>query len=618
MSNSRAAPLFQVYLNGQLADGLRVLRVEESVNGSRLDFAEIELDWNQGFADVHDFTLPTGDDYIEIFRVIGATPVPVHFGKPTVVQPLLGPGGSGMRLISRIEQFHFGRPFDGAFEWNPTKKTATETGLDLRINPEIDGRMEGNRHPNKKETLGDYYYVLDPESTRTAASRTLQGVDDVPEVWTLTELIVYLCGSLNGSENNIRNPTRDELALVIDDNATPIRDFAIRFGDYLPTILDSLLTPRGYRWCVDKLGLGDRKIRIIRRNHGNVVHFPHQRSGANFDETLTQTESSGVRFDKSKLANSVTVRGHFCQVEFTAELQRAWPTHQDSLTSDELLWSEILDWDNALSDLRPVWRKWVLNEAGDYNDLRSDITEAFDMKPLFGDTLDMPRRRRLLPTLTLGKDGAPIGQVRGVFVEISDPNSEGAWIPLQASGCQLLRREAGIMFTGERIPNELRMQGEDAKLRVTATLQADFRVQGVAPRRATSPQADEAALIVVNDRQFQWRTVGATSQFQSDVQAKTRKSLERDDRAAIQAYAEDLREQFDVAAVNGQVTLEGTDHTNYKLGDLVTGISGRNISFSGSPLAGGLQFPQIAAIGYDVQRQRTTIALERPRRAIRV
>ena len=95
-----------------------------------------------------------------------------------------------------------------------------------------------------------------------------------------------------------------------------------------------------------------------------------------------------------------------------------------------------------------VYRKWVLNEAGDYSGSPWNAGPAYDFGPLFGDA-SMPRRRPLLPTIST--DAA--GESCGVYVEVS--YDAGASYARYAGPVSVLRDECGIYLSSDQLPPEL-------------------------------------------------------------------------------------------------------------------------------------------------------------------
>lgn len=608
---SRESQKWVVRRNGQVDPSLQVLKIQESEGGRLTDYAELIID-PEAAKEVQDFSLKNVQvSEIEVEAVGGGANGVKHWGAIASVHPTLGPSGETIKLVSRLDYFHFGRPLNGVPMYSPAAEKVVEADVDLVFNPEIDGRTAGNRHSSRTAGQGRMPVFLHPESVRTPGGRDLQGGRAVE--WTLSRAVYTLCFLLNPAQKYIRNPPLNFLVGQFDDRADLVRGVTVPRGTYLPDALDRLLKPLGYLWRVQKFK-GRRILDFYRRGTGGkAVWLKHQRNGETLDTAKTNVQAEGVRFSVSRLANAIRCVGSHRQVEVTTELIRGWPESLDDTSMDELMRSA-----EGFQRLSNVWRRWVVNEAGDYTGLREDnqaiITRnatLFTLNNLVGGFI--PRRRKMLPCLTLDPaTQEPIGNVRGVQVEYflpADDNDEdaGTWLPIEQWGANLLSNEAGVYFGGERVPELLYDLGPFARLRATYTLETDFRVTGFAGRRAESPQREQVEAVIDLADRYHWRTITPVSQFYGSVEA----SLEADDRIVIQRHAEQLRDAWDLADVAGGVSLEGCDHHEYKVGQRVLGIEGRNIRFNAD--SGDSRFPQIASITHDVTNQKTLLELTRPR-----
>ena len=120
--------------------------------------------------------------------------------------------------------------------------------------------------------------------------------------------------------------------------------------------------------------------------------------------------------------NEVTVVGDVERAEVTIELVRGWPATDDSLTAADL---DKSDSASSYESKPTVWRLWVANEAGDYTDTRTEITEALDLSSVFSRWV-LHRRQALDPFTFQGEAGAQ--QRRQMFVEYTDDGGS-TWQP---------------------------------------------------------------------------------------------------------------------------------------------------------------------------------------------
>lgn len=625
--HARNAERWIVRRNGRLAPDLQPLRVEESSGGKRMDFAELVLD--PAMAKRMEDYSPLNDigSEIEIEAIKGGVK---HIGIVSQVIPVFSPQGEIYKFVSQTRPHLFGNPAGGVLmycpqfppakvDWDPDGTLGQPQGTfklvddDIVFNPEIDGRIFGNRHGSLRYGKEQIAIFLDPNSVQTEAGRTLHKGGTAS--WTLSSAVHYLCWILNPEQLIVRNPTLRDLVRTFTDSVDLVRNVKIDDGDFLTDALDSLLNPLGYHWRLSK-ERGRRYLRFYQRGTGGrLMWLNHQRFGEIFDPLKTNVEAQGVVFDAGRLANQIVGRGSKLQIEITAELCRGWDPAYDEYERDQLKNTEFTD--EYLQEepaIEFAWRRWVLNEGGDYIGTRPEITDQFP--PGVKSRLEaagvlqwmVPRRREFKPTLTLKADGEPIGPTKGIEIEWSSDGE--TWNPAGKWSIELLEKECGILIGSTEIPEELFDAGDTAKIRVTATIETDFRITGFAERQGSSPIVAPVTAILDLDSQFHWRQVTTLSKYKSG----NRPSLAEDDRDALQGFVESLRDRFDSVDVTGAVTLEGVDQHDYTVGDRVAGIKGKNISFKARK--DGAVYPQIAAITYDIEGQRTILHMQRVRETV--
>ena len=605
---SRPAPTWQVYRNGVLAPELQPLRVQRSLNGEHLDYAELIVDSKKyaSFNGLDDFNPTTWIGHtLEIKPATGGY---VHRGQIVVAAPHFNSSEAAIAIVSRTEAHQFGLTLFGQRHFNPLNGQFFVTDDDLVFNPTVDGITQGNKHDSRTYSSHNIPVFLDPAATRTAHARSLQGGNNVS--WTFSEVLFYLCWFANENQTFLVNPTLAELQDAVIDSVDLVRDLKVTSGATLPDALDAVLLPLGYLWRLVQVGqFALNKIEILRRATGGALTWlNHQRLGSTINTSLTNTDSLGVRFDTSRLANQIVAKGGKLQVEITAELHRGWPASLDDEPLEDLKYSKVTQSENP--DKKNAWRKWVLNEAGDYIDTRPEIMAAFT--PEVFSSLQavgllkwfLPRRRKFLPTLTRNdQKTAPIGETNGLYVEYKD--YDGSWRSAKKWGLKPLETECGLYFDGEDIPEELYDQGQYGVLRVTATIEADYRLTTTAFKQGSSPLFDTKEAYIDLSESYQQRVVLPGSKYASGTN-----NLATDDATALESFVESLRERFDQLDIPGGVVLEGVDwFPYYHPGDRVRGVQGKNISFEVK--AGSGQYPQIVSVTLDIVAQKTILQLQR-------
>lgn len=615
----RNAVQFNVYLNGIGSSLLQPIDIEESAGSDRLDIATLEY-VNSSLQDLNIASLMNLE--VEIERVDNAEVV--HWGKVTQLPVLLsGESGETLEVVSRTELYHLGGQVDGYLVWNPIAAAYAQIDGDLVFNPMIDGVIYGNKNDTHTTGAGCLLF-LDPESVRTSAAQTLQGANVA--VWSLADAVFYLLWALNTPQTYISNPSAGTLAAVFSDPAALVQEVRIPRGTHLPKALDILLEPLGYRWKVKRTALGARQYFFWKKGtDGTLKTLAHQSSGTALENPRnladTEVELAGITYDISNLANEIWVRGGFEEYEITVELARGWKSASDPSSGTDIMLYSIKD--NANFDnVRDVMRKWVLNEAGDYIGTRAEITGVFtsalrtSLTSLSLLNHFVPRRRKLMPALSLKPavvssvhDLVPIGDLNGIEVEYSN-TATPAWKPI--GGCSVLEQEAGIYFHEDKLPDEFFEDIANLRVRVTATIQGDYRLTGSVAHQANSPNTDIVPLTLDLPDRFRYRVRHSSL---SKYGGGAVPSLAVNDTTAIAAFATYVRNAFDLMDISGPIQIEGLDNS-YTVGDRVKDIQVKNISFLCRTSSGA--YPQIVAIERNIEQQLMTLHLERQRDVIQL
>jgi hypothetical protein len=611
---SRPATPVQVLINGSQNPTLRPLSVRRSSGGKQRDEATFLVDLSDkgtGTGWIQNFTMTPGGAVCQVVAYPNGVPQTIHWGKVDVTSIAIGENET-LTFTSRVEPYHFGQVMEGVYSWEPVSGQLVTIQEDLVFNPEIDSQVFGNQS-GQYRLFGLAPVILDPESVRTRAAKTVQG--DTAQFWTLQTAVAYLCWALN-SQVNIKNPLAAAIALLPQ---WPLNHFRLERGKFLGDYLDDLLPRFGVGWYLD-LSLGLPTIAFFVRGLGlpNTVYLGPPGAFFSGDNAL----DTDLHYDVGNTRNQAVVVGDWRYVESTFTLQKGWPESLDN-TAETNLSKDSAGFENVANPYRDVWRKWVYNEAGDYVGTRAEITAPPNVSSLLGHPVT-PRRRRFLPCIAQDQDGAPFGRYAGCFIEFSTDGG-GTWSSIETledRTCMILDRECGIRFDGLFPPPELRRAAgtnattpNKAQVRITAVIRDDQRLQKIVGPDAASPLADVAPFHVDASAHFHWREILSSSQLYQDVQSGEIGSSITNDQQALTDYATWLQQTFDVGDVNGSILIEGLDTIGaagaYDLGQVLTGILGRAISFNAqSPASGQLRCPQIVGITYDYQRQTRRLHVE--------
>lgn len=501
---------------------------------------------------------------------------------------------------ARIANFHFGKRLTTYPVWRVYKDIANarlDVMRPLVFNPEIDEKIE----PNMSSIFYDvknWNYVIDPESLRTTASQEYQ--DQTASLWKISDAALALCWWLNPDETYIKNPTWYEVREQFAARNELLKNVEIPMGSFLPEALDALLGPFEYGWHLVHTGgfIRQTTIKFFARGEGVKRPVLLQRPGELRDIKKTNVAEFDAVYDIFELANIIEVHGGFLKRESTFELKKGWKTEYDTKDLPDISKGE------AFYEEHPsVGRKWILNEAGDYTNLREEITEPYSFDDLFPSPQQI-RRRRFQRCLSQHPDADDL-ESNGYVLQWYDSTQDDAVDPDVQSDpgwvrvtwpFSVLEKECGISFEGPTPPGPLwdliAVDPTTARLRITATVVGDQRLKGIATKRASSPNAQDVPLVLDLQDRFQFSKVETTSIFSG------RPSIARDDTTAIQTYAESVRDIEDACHIHCSVTLEGIAHPQYSIGDLIDNVKGRNLTLNAFSPSGGANTRNPQIVGF--------------------
>ena len=484
----------------------------------------------------------------------------------------INPGAERQVLTARMMPYHLGR-LDGPRFYNVGVETTFP--LAIEFNPEIDGKTCNNR-----QTIGSDDFWIDPESVRTDNAKEYQA-GTIGE-WTAETATKRLLTLGNAAELWIDNPSDYTLT-----DAADVRNVVLPWGKWTAFYLDEVLQAHGHNWWVDNVASGEGstwKPQVVLYKQGTgTAKTLKMANGGQFDFSTTNTTGLDVSIDVSALSNKVIGYGAREEIEVTVPLYRSWAATEDG-NEDHA--------DNA----NPIGRKFVANEAGDYTDVRTEITGPAILNP------DWLVRRRVAEECIELRDGQRIPPVLEYSVD-----SGGTWsVVPEGWGYRLLTSELGIYFTGEGSPAGIPEPAldTDTLFRLTCTVRGDKRLKYEADLLASSPNGNELALSIdLSDRFFD-RSRQATGDFASVLTGTSTDSL--DDETPLSTYIETVAANAQVANIQGTASLPGLKFTEYKIGDVITKIEGREISLNRSTSGASPKYPQIVGITWRNDGKQTT------------
>ncbi|QDT84567.1 hypothetical protein [Gimesia chilikensis] len=555
-------------------------------------------------------------------------------------------------LTARQEPWLFGDPIYKYMQWN----TKEWIHADLIFQPIIDDKTVDNKADPFEETENDppLLWILDPESTRTDEARGFQ--ECWPARWTLAEAVYYLFQILGTYQYEdyptigryYEYPSLDDLRGIFDEDLE-LSDVRIPMGSTLADALDILLTPYGYFWYVRSIiGIDEvakHYFEFAKKGAGETVSVYLQRPGDQIDNLFTNLSEFRANYNIGDLANRIIAVSSPIQFEATFELYKGWNDDDDGLDLHQLKKGGD---ESLYPTKRDVGRKWVLNEARDYDTIRPEIDGKAAKELVFNllDVLtghenedgDNYKRRRFQECFSLNPDGESSGIiVEWLNADLADnDNPDGKWEEVEWP-YSVLNKECGIYFEGAVPPDELwTLINEDpskARIRVTAMVEGDTRKVSTVTRQESSPNGADVTLFLDLSSRFHYRTTHIWNTQDLPAEKITRsiiydrddyKPNVADDSTLLSDFAHQVRDIEDVTLLSCSLYLDGVDHAEYEIGKLIDKVDGRNLDLNGkSPDQSAKRLPQIVGINeYFNSEQKTELLLEsfkeeRPRTEIR-
>jgi len=295
-------------------------------------------------------------------------------------------------------------------------------------------------------------------------------------------------------------------------------------------------------------------------------------------------------------------QGDFKVFESTFELVKGWDGSLEGTNYDQFSPSSNAEF----YKVKDVYRKWVLNESGNYSDSPYNQGQAYDFSKVFGTMNYIQRVRRFYPTLSRDKNDKSLGY----FLEVSYDGGQ-SWRQYMHA-FNVLLEECGIWLSSDQLGVETWIAAlkDNLCFRITASVVSDERLSCEffdGPINSTIAVTEQ---VVMLPREHKFRKVTTGSVFHGQAGKSLGWPDERND-------SEALREQIRKQAVkNAAETWRGRIRTMYLLPDYQVGNKVTSNS-SGTDLlgcrAGRRGVSIIERVEMDFKRQFTELEVVRKR-----
>lgn len=311
-----------------------------------------------------------------------------------------------------------------------------------------------------------------------------------------------------------------------------------------------------------------RSLAVLPKRSGRRVSLPwpdDQGRGGSVVSVVVDRASSPPR--------AWVAQGDRPVVEDTFVLQAGWdPGLQGQPDSD---YGRLTSSDFSL--FGSVYRTWVLNEDGAYNDAPFNLGSAFDVGALFDQPGTIAQPIRFRSCLTRSSAG------RRLLPVIESSTDSGASWSAYPGQAEVMTDRAGVLLTDDVLPGAILSAAKAGtlRLRVTATLISPNAIEET--RWDGNPFAGPAPTRVVDfsDR-FAWAYVAPTSIHRGAIDTGILDADTVDDRAAMRAELQAHIADQPGPEATARLDLIGA-WTALRVGDRVADALGRGIAIDGHP-----------------------------------
>lgn len=373
-----------------------------------------------------------------------------------------------------------------------------------------------------------------------------------------------------------------------DDDELQFLAGGIDLGEYngrsktLPEVLCDIAHRGGLEVRPNRFGRGFVLYRP--GAHGRRGRLGLQSAGQSLSSSRTNLHSAKITFSRRPSQRPVRVIGGIKQYESTFELQPGWDSSLETSDWRDFVRSSSENW----SELSRVFRRWVLNEHGQYNE-QFGLTRH-DFSGVSAADFTARKARRFLPCLSLDEQGNSMG----VVVE-TRTSAGGSW-QRWPGAVWVSETECTITLGGDAIGGEFfdAAVAHQAEVRVTASVDSDACI----------------AFEIPGDRSLAWEVCDLSARagyeaiaFASAFYVGTgaARVVVRDDTPMLASCARNMAE----AAKGGtEATVElGWIDMSWSLGDILERIEGRGLTLT----AGLRALPSISTLRHEFGKKQQTI-----------
>jgi len=259
-----------------------------------------------------------------------------------------------------------------------------------------------------------------------------------------------------------------------------------------------------FRFVPRPVETGPRQAIVFYRNgHRRAVELNCQQVGQKLSLSQTAIAALHAHREFYPVTHRYIGQGDFKVYEATFELVKAW----DSALEGTNYYTFCPSTNPEFHKVRDVYRKWCLNEAGDYSGQPCNRGEPYDLTAIFEDGNYVRCRRRFWPTLSTDSHGRSLGYL----LEVSYDDGLNWW--QYSHAFNNLLEECGVWLSSDQLDVDTWIAALKGALRfrVTASIVSDERLTCIVadgPIGSTAPVVDH---VITLPRGFQYRKISGRS-----------------------------------------------------------------------------------------------------------
>ncbi len=438
-----------------------------------------------------------------------------------------------------------------------------------RLNHAVSGRRQENDASAKFVPTGKCVFNSDPTGLASkeiyqvnSRSCRVFSADSDGQLWSVADILNYLLAccvpsdieafGFEGAEGYARTIYPPRLSLT----GLPVREALARTA-----ALAGLAVRSGTGWDDNPSSL--IFYRPGRTGRRRAIRL--QQAGETLDSERSNLWKGKVAFNRRPARREVSIIGDLKRYESTFTLKKGWDTALESYHYRDFIRDESSDWP-AVSE---VFRKWLLNESGQYCDGPHNL-EKFNFADISSDDFLLSINRRFEPCLSVN----PSGQSLGIVVEVSYDDGD-TW-RRYGGAIRVATDECAVYLSDDALPADyFQAVAIDAtvKVRVTATVASDRHISAEVSGDVSVPTE------VIQIPSAQWSSVHDGSIFYQCESLPD--PAERDDSERLKQLARNISES-NAGIIEADLTLGRIDPT-CNVGDIIEQIEGRQLALGGYP-----------------------------------